>query len=95
MSPDCRRSTRHTLTNRLDTEPEESDDLDIFLIISKIDVLETELTHAELDDSDECAEASYRTRLGVDDVDRDTPESNGAVRMCRGPVGLCRFLSWS
>lgn len=51
---------RETLANHLDTDAEESD-LDTFLsLISKIDVLETELTHAELADNEEYSQAKAR-----------------------------------
>lgn len=52
---------RDTLANHLDTGRGESDDLDTFLsLISKIDVLETELTRAELADSEEYERAKNR-----------------------------------
>lgn len=50
-----------TLEKHLDTGRAESDDLDAFLsLISKIDVLETELTRAELADSEEYERAKRR-----------------------------------
>lgn len=52
---------RDTLAKHLDTGRGESDDLDTFLsLISKIDVLETELTRAELADSEEYERAKER-----------------------------------
>ena len=52
---------RDTLAKHLDTGRTDSEDLDTFLsLISKIDVLETELTRAELADSEEYERAKQR-----------------------------------
>ncbi|MXR51840.1 response regulator [Halovenus sp. WSH3] len=52
---------QNTLEKHLDTGPDEKSELDTFLsLISKIDVLETELTRAELAESEEYERAKQR-----------------------------------
>jgi hypothetical protein len=87
---------RDTLTKHLDTGPEESDDLDTFLsLISKIDVLKTDLTHAELDDSDEYAEPTTgeRTRTSATRTGRQVRRTGRHVSRCQTCIPITRTVA--